>query len=81
MKHGFINLMIALAVLGAMIGIQQLDASDFETAEKRQRRVESFAVQTCLRVYGIESSVEHDEDGSLVCRSRRGEVMKFKDSK
>jgi hypothetical protein len=76
--HRLTNLAIAAAILLTLIGIQVLDASDLESEMQTEQREWQFAVQHCVRAYGVQAQPEYREDGILICRTRRGQELPYK---
>lgn len=63
----------------AMYGLAgTLDASDLETDMEQEKREWAYAQQACWRFYGAQVQPEYTEDGTLICRSRKGEVLAHK---
>lgn len=76
--HRIFNWLLAIAILGVMVAVQQLDAHDFETEAEQERREWMYAVQHCLRTYGAQAVPEYDHYGVLICRTRRGEALSYR---
>lgn len=68
----------ALAVVSTIGAIQTLDAQDFETAAAQESREWMHAISVCHRAYGPSTQPEYNEQGNLVCVSRRGEVLAYR---
>ena len=77
MTHRLINIALVIGILLTMVGIQVLDASDLESELQTEQREWMFAVQHCLRTYGVQSQPEYDENDRLICRTRRGEALPY----
>lgn len=78
MNHRLINYAIAVLILLMFIGIQWVDAKDFESEIEAERREWQFAVQHCVRAYGVQAQPEYRDDGILICRTRRGQELPYK---
>lgn len=77
MTHRLINIAVVIGILLTMVGIQVLDASDLESEIEAERREWMFAVQHCIRAYGVQAQPEYDENNRLICRTRRGEALPY----
>lgn len=78
MTHRLINISLVIGILLTMIGIQVLDASDLESEIDAERREWIFAVQHCVRAYGVQAQPEYRDDGVLICRTRKGQELPYK---
>ena len=78
MNHRLINYAIAVLILLMFVGIQWVDAKDFESEIEAERREWMFAVQHCVRAYGVQAQPEYRDDGILICRTRRGQELPYK---
>ena len=76
--HRLINWALALAVIALLAAVQTLDASDLESELDRERRDWMYAQQHCLRAYGAQAQPEYNDDGVLICRTRRGEALAYR---
>lgn len=76
--HRFFNLALVVAIIGTLVAVQQLDASDLESEMDTERREWAYAQQHCLRMYGTQAQPEYDHYGTLVCRTRRGQDLPYR---
>lgn len=81
MTHRLFNWLLILFILTVMAAVQTIDASDFETDIEQERREWQYAQQACYRFYGAQAQPEYTEDGTLICRSRKGEVLAHRGGK
>jgi len=77
MTNRFKNLDIFILIVSLMLGIQWLDAKDFESEADAERRDWMYAVQHCHRAYGPSTQPEYNDKNMLVCVSRSGNVLPF----
>lgn len=77
MTHRQKNIALFIGLMLMMIGIQVLDTHDLESELQTERREWSYAIQHCLRTYGVQSQPEYDENDRLICRTRRGEALPY----
>jgi hypothetical protein len=78
MNHRLINYAIAVLILLMFVGIQWVDAKDFESEIEAERREWHFAIQHCVRAYGVQAQPEYRDDGILICRTRRGQELPWR---
>ena len=78
MTHRQKNIALFIGLMLTMVGSQFLDTHDLESEIETERREWMFAIQHCVRAYGVQAQPEYREDGILICRTRRGQELPYK---
>lgn len=73
-----VAVLCVLAVIATYGVAGMFDARDFESDAVKERREWAYAQQACWRFYGAQVQPEYADDGTLICRSRRGEVLAYR---
>ena len=76
-----VAVLCVLAVIATYCLAGMLDARDFESDAVKEMREWHTAISVCHRMYGPSTQPEYDDRGHLVCVSRRGEVLAYRDGK